>query len=247
MHQRFSHRYFFGALALLAVMGTAARAQSVGDAQSAAALAASHAGALTPLMTPPMTGRRVGGTQLAIRYGLRDDDGLMTHSVAASALFEVGSNSSLTMTAGVSDGECAGCSPAPLLGLGGDMRVFDAGESGGAGATFHVSVSGDVGYAQMKPGNNSALALIVGAPATVSITTDGESGMRIVPYLMPAFGVGQINGSCGAADCDSGTRFLIGGGVGLWNPITRISASLGVNQVLLDGAKPVFGVNVVFR
>ena len=234
-----------GALALLAGMGTGARAQSGADAQAAAAIMASHVGALTPLMTPPMTGRRVGGSQFAIRYGLRDDDGVMTHTVAASALFEVGSNSSLAVTAGVSDGECAGCSAALLLGLGGDMRVFDAGEPGGA--TFHVSVSGDVGYAQLKPGDNSALALAVGAPVTMSLTTDGESGMRIVPYLTPMFGIGRIDGSCGTGGCESGTRFLIGGGVGLWNPLTRISASLGVNQLIIDGANPVFGVNVVFR
>ena len=241
-------RFRYAVALSLLVCAPPAAGQTAGDLRAAVALSASHIGALTPLMTPSMTGRRVGSGQLALRYGLRDDDGLLSHAVAVSGMFEVGTNSSLTLTAGLSDDECAGCSPSLMLGLGGDMRVFDAGDVA-SGATFHVSVNGDLGFAQLEPGNNSAFAFAVGAPVTMSLTTDAESGMRLVPYLTPAFGIGQVDGACPlVGTCErSGTRFLLGGGVGLWNPTTRISASLGVNQVLIEGGKAVYGVNVVVR
>jgi len=234
---------------LLVALAFAARAQSVNDRFASQALRASHLGALTPLMTPSMIRRTVSGAQLGIRYGLMDEQGQRTHAIAGSGILAVGLASSVTLTAGVTDSECSGCAPGLILGLGGDMRVFERADVVASGSTFTIAVGGDFGYAaQASNTDQSALALGIGAPMTLVFGGNRE-GMRIVPYFAPVFGVGQVNDViCIADPCDkspSGTRVVLGGGLGIWNPISSISASVGVNQVMINSARPVFGVNVI--
>ena len=231
---------------LLACPATAA-AQTASDVRAAVALRATPVAAFTPMMTPASIGRRITGAQFALRYGLAEASGLQTHSVAVGTLFELGSNSSVALSAGASDAECEGCNPALLLGLGADMRVFEAGDFAGPGSSLLISVSGEIGYAQLKPGDNTALSLGVGAPIALTFTTNGATGMRVVPYVTPVFGIGQISGTCAPGACErSGSRVVLGGGVGVWNPLTSISASVGVSHVMIDGGRPVYGVNVIF-
>jgi hypothetical protein len=235
------------ALVLLALVVTAMRApaaQSSGDLRAFTALRATHLGALTPLMTPAMISRRLNGAQLGIRYGLLDEQGIRTNAVAASGIFAAGLQSSVTVTAGVTDGDCTDCSPAMLLGIGGDMRIYETGTALGSGSGFSLAVGGDLGYAQLKPGDDHAISLGISAPATWSPNRLAE-GVRFAAYFTPVFGIGQTSNACPSGCDKSGTRWVLGGGVGVWNPMTNVSASLGINQVILSGAKPVFGVNVV--
>ena len=221
---------------------------SVGDERAFVALRASHIGSLTPLMTPAMISRRLNSAQLAIRYGFLDEGGIRSHAIAASAILTAGLQSSMTLTAGVRDDDCTGCTPALLLGAGGDMRVIELGDPLGAGSALNIAVSGEVGYAQLNPGSEHALTLGIGAPITLSLANIGTTQMRIAPYLMPMFGIGQTSGPCSPSGtgCDkNGTRWVIGGGVGVWNAATNISAAIGVNQIVLSGAKPVYGINVI--
>ena len=234
-------------LALVAAPALVLGAQnSAGELRAFEALRASHVGALTPIMTPAMLHRTLNGAQFGIRYGLRDESGVRTQAVAGSVLFGIGLQSSVTGTAGVADADCVDCTPALMLGIGGDMRLYEGGEVAGGGSSLTVSVSGDLGYAQIRPDN--AWVLAVGAPITLSLGSGGRDGLRFVPYLTPTFGVGQTSAPCpGFMVCEqSGTRWVIGGGLGVWNPMSSVSASIGVNQVVLSGAKPVFGVNVTF-
>ena len=227
-------------------------AQDFSHRAAAQALSATHIGGLTPLMTPSMIRRTLNGAQLGVRYGLREEPGRGTrmHMVAGSAIFAVGLQSSVALTAGTSDAECTNCTPAIVLGLGGDMRVFERGDLLVAGSSFTVAVNGDFGYArQSLADNQSVIALGVGAPMTLVLGADRQ-GMRVATFFTPVFGVGQLNDlvCLGGPPCDtteSGTRILLGGGIGIWNPLSSISASLGINQVMIGGAHPVFGVSVV--
>ena len=221
---------------------------SEGDARAFAALRATQIGALTPLMTPAMVGRQLNGAQLGIRYALTDENSVRSQAIAGSAIFALGMRSTVALTAGVTDGECDGCSPGVLLGLGGDARVYEGGDPLGSGTSITIAVSGDVGYAQLKPSDDAAFAFGVGAPVAVSLATGGKESMHLVPFFTPVFGIGWTNEECGfVGECTkSGTHWVLGGGLGFWNPMTSISASIGVNQVMLSGAKPTFGVNVIF-
>jgi hypothetical protein len=220
------------------------------DVRAFVALRASPAGALTPLLTPAMLNRQLTGVQLGIRYGLLDEDGVRTHAVAGSVILMSGFESDVTLTAGVRDADCANCTPALLLGLAGDMRVLEIGDIVGSASTLNVTVSGDLGYAQLKPGDDYAITLGIGAPITLSLKSSGESGLRLAPYFTPVFGIGQTSEDCiqvtPPRPCHkSGTRWVLAGGLGVWKPMSSVSASIGVNQVVFSGAKPVFGVNVV--
>ena len=95
--------------------------------------------------------------------------------------------------------------------------------------------------------SSDLLGLGIGAPLTLSFGASREGGMRFAPFVTPGFGIGSTSHGCavGFGECqESGTRWMIGGGIGVWNPLTSISASLGIHHVLLDDARPVFGVNV---
>ena len=235
-------------LLALAPLATAVAQTETGDLRAFAALRSSHIGSLTPLLTPAMESRRLSGVQLAIRYGLRRENGVMYNGYAGTALFNAGMQSSVSLTAGVLDAYCDSCPPALMLGAGGDMRIAELADAFGTGSQFTVAVSGEFGYAQLKPGSDNANTLTVGLPLTLSIGSGGKEGMRIAPYFTPVFGVGQTSTPCmnTASTCDkSGMRWVMGGGIGVWNPTSNVSASIGANQVLLSGAKPVFGVNVM--
>ncbi len=232
--------------ALLTAPLAAGAAQSEGDFRAFVALDATHIGALTPLPSPAMIRRQLNGAQLGIRYGFSSDNNVSRHVVAGSGIFGMGTNSSVTLTAGVSDADCANCTAEPMLGIGGDMRVFDVGDVLGPGTSFNLGVSGDLGWARLKPSDVSAYALGIGAPMALTMTGSG-TGMRIVPYFTPILGVGQLSTDCLTANCqNSGTRWVVGGGIGVWNPTTSVSASVGFIKVLLRDAATTFGINVVF-
>jgi hypothetical protein len=220
-------------------------AQTVGDVRAHTALRATQIGALTPLPTPSMLYRTLNGVQLGVRYGFLDERGFASHALALSVVAEAGFGNSVTLTAGARDEDCTGCTPAMLFGIGGDTRIFDVGEVMGGGTQLSVAVGGDVAYAQLKPGDDYAVAIGVNAPITLALRDQAATGLRVAPFFIPTFGIGQTSAPC-PGDCErSGTRFVLGAGVAAWSPASSLSASLGLSRVLADGARTVYGVNVV--
>src|SRR6185295_19441475 len=177
------------------------------------------------------------------RYGLMNDNNVNSQAIAASVTWVAGLQSSFTLNAGVLDADCNACPPALLLGAGADMRVAELGDPAGDASQLTISVGGDMGYGQLKPGDDHALALGVSAPVTLSLGSGGRDGLRFVPYFTPTFGVGETSTECLPVSCSrNGTRFLLGGGLGVWNPTSNFSASIGISQVMISGAQPVYGI-----
>ncbi len=216
------------------------------DERAFVALRFTHIGALAPLMTPAMVSRRRSGAQIGIRYAVREQDSLPTNSYALAGTLALGFQSSISATVGVNDAECDGCTPALMVGAGGDVRLYEAGDRE-RGSSLTIAVSADIGYGDLNPTSESAFAAGVGLPLTVSFGAT-PNGFRVAPYFTPMFGFGSTTGECavGFEDCDkSGTLAVLGGGIGVWKPGGFVSASIGFSQVVLDGAAPVFGVNVM--
>lgn len=237
------------AAALVALPLSSATSQtSLEDARAFVALRASPIGALVPVLGPAVAGRTLNGAQLGIRYGFNTEDvtggSVNTQAIAGSAIFALGLTGTWSLHAGVTDADCLNCSPELMLGLGGEMRAFEVADFLTAGSSLNIGVSGEFGYARLKTVDINAYALAIGAPVALSMS-GGTSGMRIVPYLTPAFGIGKLSSTCGAAEACDGTRMLLGGGIGFWNPVSNISASLGANHVFMPDQQPVYGVNVV--
>ena len=223
-----------------------ARAQEVTE-WAGAAIAASPIGALTPLMSPSMIGRSLDGAQLALRYGLEwvTDTPVSPYGLAATGIFALGLKSTVSITAGLRDANCDGCHARLMLGAAGDMRVYETSEFVGNGSGIALSVSGEVGYGSAF-GEEDAFALGVGTPLTFSFATGDRDALRIAPFIVPVFGVGQTSCPAGLPDCgQSGSRLVLGGGVAVWNPMTNISASVGFNRVMQEGEKTIYGVNIV--
>jgi hypothetical protein len=225
-------------------------AQTSGDVNAFAALRQTPIGALTPLVTPAMSERRLNGVQLGLRYGFSSDNSARTQAFAATAMMAPNLASTFTLTAGVLTADCVNCSASLMLGVGGDARVYEGGDAA-SGASLTLAISGDVGYSRLRQTDADALALAIGLPVTLSFPTGGTQGLHISPYFTPSFGIGGLRMDCAALNaslggCDTnGSRWLMGGGVGVWNPTTNVSASLGVNRVMLQGAETVYGINVV--
>jgi hypothetical protein len=234
--------------ALTALVPARARAQTLEDARAFVALRATPIGALVPMPGPAMAGRQISGAQLGIRYGFNSEDvtggAVTTQAIAASAIFPLGLTGNWSLHAGVADADCLDCSPELMLGVGGEMRAFVLDDFLLAGSSLSIGVSGDFGYARLKPSGVNAYSLGIGAPVALSMSGGAASGMRIVPYITPALGIGKLS-SCSSGETCDGTRVVLGGGIGFWNPMSSISASVGLNHVFFPDQDPVFGVNVV--
>ncbi len=235
--------------ALLLPPLASASSQTIQDARAFVALRATPVGGLVPMPGPAMVGRSIDGAQLGIRYGFNREDvtggTVNTQAIAAAAVFALGLTGNWSLHAGVSDADCIDCKPELMLGVGGEMRVFEMADFLSAGSSLNIGVSGDFGYARLKPSGINAYSLGVGAPVALSMSGGAASGMRIVPYLTPALGIGKLSTECGGGDSCDGTRVVLGGGIGFWNPVSSISASVGANHVFFPNQQPVFGVNVV--
>ena len=244
-------RQLIASAALVLVPLAAASSQTLQDARAFVALRTTHIGALTPLLGPAMVGRQLNGAQLGIRYGLMREDvfagTVTTHALAGSGIFPLGMTATWAIHAGLTDADCDGCAPELMLGLGSEMRILEFGDFMSPGGSLVVGVSGDAGYAKLETvdGSRSAFSLGVGAPVALTMSGGGTSGLRIVPYVTPVLGIGQIS-DCGGGGSCNGARFVLGGGVGFWNPTSNISASLGLNHVFFPDQDPVYGVNVTF-
>jgi hypothetical protein len=233
------------AIAAGAPTSLCAQLPGLGNGPSESALAAWSAllgtptGALVPLLTPTMVGIPARSAQLAFRYGHvgGGDDLASLNNFAVTALFPAGTGSAVSLTAGMIRASCDGCDTHLMLSIGGDVGLYSSplGPSSDAGR-FTVALNGELGYG--KPSEGTLIAGAVGMPFSLIL---GSSGMRFVPYVTPAFGFGS---SSEGGSSVSGVRFLLGGGIGLYNPESTVSVHGGFQQIFIGDAKMLFGLGL---
>lgn len=223
------------------------------DAAAYASLVQTPVGALAPIATSTLLDQRQRGAVFAVRYGYIATDGAVGfNNLGATAVLPMGLQSTISLTAGTIIPTChdqSGCSSGLMLGGGGDMRLTSFDVATGMRAT--LSLNGELGYG--KPRNvDYAFSGSVGVPIAVTIAATAP-GMRIVPFITPAFGFGneQVTldnpGGTGTFSRGaSGQRFIIGGGIALTNPASTIGANLGFQHVVFEGGKTQVGITVTF-
>ncbi|HEY8793666.1 MAG TPA: hypothetical protein VIM15_01890 [Gemmatimonadaceae bacterium] len=69
------------------------------------------------------------------------------------------------------------------------------------------------------------------------------TGVQFVPFVSPGFGWGHITDS---NNSESGTRFMLGGGVEIVSSNSGLGFTLGAQKVFIDGGKLVFGAGVTW-
>jgi hypothetical protein len=220
---------------LICLLSFAGRASAqYGDAAAYLALTFTPVGALPPVMTSTIAAEVQRSAQLALRYGyLSSSEGTVNvNSFGFGGVFPMGLGSTVTLTGGVASPECRGCDPGLMLSLGGDTRLTTVpfGSASDA-ARLTLSLSGEFGFG--KPKNISSLwSGAVGLP--IGLVSGGRNaGMRIVPFITPAFGFGTVDFGEGT-DSQSGSRFMLGGGVGVYNRTSNIVLNLGFQHVAIS-------------
>jgi hypothetical protein len=229
-------KHLIGA-ALLACVAAPLRAQSRNDIIAFVGMMNTPVGALSPVMTPTMIDRLQNGALLALRYGHLSSNGLTsaTNSVGVTGVLPAGLGSTVSLTGGITT--CQGCDAGLLLGVGGDIRLYAS--PFGTTATsplVTLSLDGQLGYSHVSATN--FFSGYVGAP--VALVGRGV-GMQFVPFITPGFGFAQESAN-GASD--SGTIFMLGGGVGAYNKASGVSLSAGFQHPFISNGKTMIGLTL---
>jgi hypothetical protein len=223
------------------IVASQAPAQSFSDASAYAALMRTAVAGAPPIATSTILGEHQNGAAFSARYG-NVSGGDLTNSLnnfTATAVLSGGGASSVSLTAGASTPSRG--STALLLGVGGDTRLSDFPMSDSRnGMLLRVGLNGEFGYA--KPSGATLLAGSVGLPLSL-ISRGSRNEMHVVPFLTPAFGFGDFNPDVGVSG--SGSKFMLGGGVGIFNPTSSVAVNLAFQHVFVDGGQTEFGLGLV--
>jgi hypothetical protein len=229
-----------GAAAALVAVPTPAMAQSEGDVIAYLVLNSTPQGAFVPVVTPTMLDDILTGPELVVRYGRVDLFEDAANNFALALLLPSGPRVTVSLTAGYWNPDCDGCDGHPMIGAGMDGRIATAQLSDVPGAAqLIVGFGAEFGLA--KPEEVTLVSATASLP--MSFVLRSTTGLRIAPFLIPGFGFGYVTG---AGESDSGTRFMIGGGLGIQSA-TGFLLNAGFQKVLIEEGRTTIGVNVGFR
>ena len=255
-------RRLLGLAALYAlVCTTAARAQSPGDQAVRAAVVLTPPGGLAPLATTTIEGEVQNGAMFALRYGYVPamTGGTATNNVAATATVPLVFNSTGSLTGGLFAPSCTGCSAGAMFSLGGDIRVWELPFDGLDGSRLTFTANGEVGYSHPSSqfGSGSAWGGMVGLPIGWVSGDRTRDKMRIVPFFTPSLAFGSIE-TAGATlilppqayeplpSQVSGGRFVIGGGLALFNRASTFGFSIGFQYISVPNSEMQVGAAMTF-
>jgi len=153
---------------------------------------------------------------------------------------------------------CSGCGTGLTLGIGGDTKVGELPfGSGRDGSRVVFTLNGDLGYGQPSGttfSHGSVLSGAVGLPISLVAGRRGADEMLFVPFITPGFGFGEIRsqrvevvtpgGIITSEDSPSGSRFMLGGGVTLYNRSSNVGFDLGFQYVPVQQGQVLIGVGV---
>ena len=199
-------------------------------------------GGLPQLLTNTQLGLLQNGASLVGRYGFVRGGmwSEASNNFAISTVLPVGLGSSFSLTGGVSTLICPSndaCDPRLLLGAGGDVRIFTT--RFGTAATspsFITTVAGELGWAGREDGSFFSGAVTV--PLTL---VQRGRGMQFAGYVTPGFGFAReaANGRDG-----TGSRTMLGGGVGIYNTENSVMVNAGFNYVFISEAEFMIGIGL---
>jgi hypothetical protein len=138
-----------------------------------------------------------------------------------------------TLRASCDVGDCVGYFVASSVVEG---RVLER-QSGGA--SFVLGLSGRLGFA--KPSDATVWSAAASVPLSLAVNTQPK--FQLVTFVAPGFGWGHISEG---SDSQSGTRFMLGGGVGVISSTSGVGVTIGVQKVFITGGKLVVGAGLTW-
>ena len=224
---------------LLVFAAVPCSAQSSGDATAYAVLIATPQGALPPILSFPMLYRTQSAPLIGVRYGNISFNGVSSNTFAGDVSFAAGARTTIGVTAGYQTYTCDGCDGHFMASGRAEGRLTSTTLGTGADASLlTVGLNGEMGFA--KPKGSTGLSITAGLP--IALVAGGPT-VKVAPFLTPGLGWGRAtNGNTS----DSGTRFMLGGGIALHNTRNSLGANFGFQKVFIDNGETMFGVNVTF-
>ena len=238
---------FRNTLIFLVGATAAAGAQSADDIVARTALVFTPVGALPPLATSTIQGEFQRSAALAFRYGYLSgaNDGPDANNLGVTAVIPFGLGGTVSLTGGFFSLTCDECDPGLMLSLAADRRLGEmAFGSGRDGSRLRFSLNGELGYGQPQGtsfSEGSVMSGAVGLPISLVSGSRRREEMRVVPFVTPGFGFGGIRGG----GSPSGSAFLLGGGVGIYNPSSSVAFGFGFQHVAVRNSSTQIGLTLV--
>ncbi|HUF27991.1 MAG TPA: hypothetical protein VMM18_13535 [Gemmatimonadaceae bacterium] len=230
-------RKILATFALTALVFTpTAQAQDVGDIVAYAALVGSPTGGLAPVVTPTMMGAQQTGLGYSFRYGRVTGDNAPNNFGAGISL-PVQTLGTIGFTAGYLSPSETGVDGWMMLGANFNRGLMNT--AIGAGSSLNVGLDVGLGW-----GNPEALTLLSGSIGLPVSTVVGQGNWRVVPFVQPGFGYGRASAD-GASE--SGTRFLLGAGLGFVDGTRGIGLNIGMQKVFIENGENVIGLGFTWN
>ncbi|HEX5438461.1 MAG TPA: hypothetical protein VFW98_15015 [Gemmatimonadaceae bacterium] len=179
------------------------------------------------------------GTGVDVQYGrIADDDDHFDDLVGGVSLPFAQGHADVAIQGGFFLPSCSGegCDPEFVASAAVEGSLL---RSSTPNALLNVGLAGRLGFG--KPADATALSASVGLPISVAVGRAG--GVQLVPFITPAFGWGRLSGG---GDSESGTRLMLGGGLGVMNGKSGLGVNVGIQKVFIDGGRTVFGAGITW-
>lgn len=237
-------------------LAATAGAQSLGSAPGYIdylSLLGTPVASLPPLATYTLFGVAQRTPQLAARYGYVSDmarplappsgghDAHSLDSFGLTGVLPIGLDGTVTLTAGLSNQRCGGCSGSAFMAaIGSDHRLTSISIDAASATRLTIATNGEIGVGH--PVTGVTWSATVGLP--LALAFGPTTGTSIIPFVTPAlagFVTHDVAGGSRAA-----MRLLVGAGAALFNAKSALGASAGLQYVFVDHTEVQFGVTVSF-
>ena len=251
---RIAVRFAAACFVAMSIVAAPVAAQTANDAAAYFGLISTPLGGLPPIATNTILDEPHNGAAFALRYGhVAGDDFTSTfNNFGATAVLPWGTTSTFSLTGGIvhtsfDDGFTTTSDNTLMLSAGADTRLGAMPLSSARDAArIVVGVNGELGFA--KPSGGTVWSGSVGLPVSLVSATSSRDQLRFVPFVTPAFGFANLssdnaNGINGGSD--SGTRFMIGAGISIYNRSNSVAVNAGLQYIPISGGHTQFGLGVV--
>jgi hypothetical protein len=237
------------------LLASGAGAQSLGTAPGYpdyVSLLGTPIASLPPLATYTLFGVAQRSPQLVARYGYVPDmdrplapptGGHDPHSLLSfglSGVFPAGLDGTVSVTAGLSNERCTGCSGSEFMAsIGGDHRLTTVSIDAGSATRLTIGVNGEIGVGHPAPG--VTWSADVGLPLALGLGP--ATGTSIIPFVTPGV-AGYVTRDATGDGSRAAVRLLVGAGVALFNAKSALGASVGFQYVFVDRTELQLGITL---
>ena len=222
------------AAALVAGASAPAMAQDANDAVAFFALISTPYGALPAVAS----GAANAGPSLDVRYGRYSFEGsdYSINNIGVGGNFAAAGGRMGLMLGLVNGEEGDG---AKMAGIDYNRSFFSRPVGASTSNTISLALHPAFGYGKFDDVDVNSMSLAMDMP--IQLSMNAGKTMQLVSFLAPGLGYGRLSGD---GESESGTRTVLGGGIGLTNIGAGLGLNLGFRKIFLDQAPTQWGLGM---